>query len=86
MVEVLWLMWAKEKWLGGDVHVAHEGIRRANRSSQRQSSSRRKMVNLVRHGEPLVRMRTVADTERGIPIFLSLSANTETHFVVLPFS
>jgi hypothetical protein len=22
--EVLWLMWAREKWLSGDVHVAHE--------------------------------------------------------------
>ena len=27
--EALWLMWAKEKWLGGDVHLAREVLEHA---------------------------------------------------------
>ena len=29
-VEVLWLMWAKEKWVGGDVRAACEVLKRAS--------------------------------------------------------
>jgi pre-mRNA-processing factor 6 len=51
--EVLWLMWVKEKWLGGDVHAAREELERAfvrNSESEQiwlagPSSSRRKMEN-----------------------------------------
>jgi pre-mRNA-processing factor 6 len=69
--EVLWLMWAKEKWLGGDVPAAREVLERA---FVRNSESEQIWLAAVKleaeNGELrvarelLVRARTVADTER----------------------
>ncbi|KAF8261892.1 hypothetical protein EI94DRAFT_1744919 [Lactarius quietus] len=69
--EVLWLMWAKEKWLAGDVPVAREVLARAfvkNSESEQIWLAAVKLEaengELTAARELLVRARTVADTER----------------------
>ena len=72
-------MWAKEKWLGGDVPAAREVLERA---FVRNSESEQIWLTAVKleaeNGELgvarelLVRARTVADTERVIISFISL--------------
>ena len=64
-------MWAKEKWLGGDVPVAREVLERAfvkNSESEQIWLAAVKLEaengELAVARELLVRARTVADTER----------------------
>jgi len=80
--EVLWLMW-----------VAREVLQRAFvRNSEREQIWLAVVKLEAENGELavarelLVRARTVADIERVITIFLLLSANTGTHFLVYLFS
>jgi pre-mRNA-processing factor 6 len=86
-------MWAKEKWLGGDVRAAREVLERAfvrNSESEQIWLAAVKLEaengELAVARELLVRARTVADTERVITTFLLLSANTGTDFLVYLFS
>lgn len=69
--EVLWLMWAKEKWLAGDVPAAREVLERAfvaNPESEQiwlaavKVEAENGELGVAR--ELLVRARTVADTQR----------------------
>ena len=69
--EVLWLMAAKEKWLGGDVPAAREVLERAFVANPESEQIWLAAVKLEAENgelgvarELLVRARTVADTER----------------------
>ncbi len=69
--EVLWLMWAKEKWLAGDVPAAREVLERAFVANSESEQIWLAAVKLEAENgelgvakELLVRARTVADTER----------------------
>ncbi|KAF8503248.1 hypothetical protein F5888DRAFT_1799581 [Russula emetica] len=66
--EILWLMWAKEKWLGGDVRAALERAFVRNSESEQiwlpavKLEAENRELAVAR--ELLVHARTVADTER----------------------
>jgi pre-mRNA-processing factor 6 len=69
--EVLWLMWAKEKWMGGDVPGAREVLEKAFVANPESEAIWLAAVKLEAENgelgvarELLVRARTVADTER----------------------
>lgn len=69
--EVLWLMWAKEKWLAGDVPAAREVLERAFVANSESEQIWLAAVKLEAENgeldvarELLVRARTVADTQR----------------------
>ena len=69
--EVLWLMWAKEKWLGSDVPGAREVLEKAFVANPESEAIWLAAVKLEAENgelgvarELLVRARTVADTER----------------------
>ena len=79
-------MWAKEKWVGGDVRAAREVLERAFVRNSEREQIWLATVEAENHGELavarelLVCARTVADTERVITT-LCLSANIMAHFV-----
>ena len=69
--EVLWLMWAKEKWLVGDVPAAREVLERAFVANSESEQIWLAAVKLEAENgelgvarELVVRARTVADTQR----------------------
>ncbi|KAL6303914.1 PRP1 splicing factor, N-terminal-domain-containing protein [Sparassis latifolia] len=69
--EVLWLMWAKEKWLAGDVPAARDVLERAFVANPESEQIWLAAVKLEAENgelgvarELLVRARTVADTQR----------------------
>lgn len=72
--EVLWLMWAKEKWIAGDVPAAREVLERAFVANPESEQIWLAAVKIEAENgelevarELLVRARTVADTQRVHP-------------------
>lgn len=77
--EVLWLMSAKEKWLGGDVPGAREILEKAFVANPESEEIWLAAVKLEAENgeldvarELLTRARKVADTERVSTLYLSL--------------
>jgi pre-mRNA-processing factor 6 len=85
--EVLWLMWAKEKWLAGDVPGAREVLERSFVANPESEAIWLAAVKLEAENgelgvarELLIRARTVADTERVcFPFFLRLSIGLDVN-------
>lgn len=75
--EVLWLMWAKEKWVAGDVPASREVLEKAFIANPESEQIWLAAVKLEAENgelgvarELLVRARTVADTQRVGPRFI----------------
>jgi len=82
--EVLWLMWAKEKWMGGDVPGAREVLEKSFVANPESEAIWLAAVKLEAENgelgvarELLVRARSVADTERVCYSFTSLKSNSD---------